>query len=109
MSGSYEDAIKDCAKINKDVCIWSMFALSSVIQRKIVSLYPNVFPTISDAPNYGYEVGNTTLVPLSDELPEAEPLIILWTRVNSDGSEPWKPTHFVPLYPIQGGWWWVCG
>lgn len=99
MISEYNKAIEDCAT-GVEVCIWAMFAMASVLQRQIQSIYP----VMRDQENIvtGTEFANTTLKPISydEEGQHFEPLCILWTRQETDGPDPWKPTHFVPLIKL---------
>lgn len=96
LSPNYSDAIKDCAG-GVAVDIWAMCALPSVINREIKSIYP----IMEDELNFemATQLANTTFKPITDSNDDRDgtPLVILWTRVQTDGPAPWRPTHFVPL------------
>ena len=99
LSPDFDLAIDDCAR-GREVCIWAMFALASVLRQDIHSIYPIM--------GKGNDVilatmyANVTLKPLDNGITEEDSLSILWTRVETDGPSPWRPTHFVPLISKAG-------
>jgi len=100
LSPDYDEALRDCSRSSVPVCIWVIFALASVIRRQIVAIYPDVSSsTLLDSIENGLLFGNATLTPISDERSDCEPFSVMWTRVDSDGSSPWTPNHFVPIVP----------
>lgn len=100
LSPDYEMAVRCCAAPSSETCLWSLFALTSVLHRKIVSVYPIMDTADDDYFNARFHA-NTTLVPLSEDFNKA-PFHVMWTRVSSDGPTPWTPNHFVPLVEKSG-------
>ena len=78
----YDEAILDCAKDGGYSCIWTICALSSVLGRPIVSVYP----CVNGSDDIAYVSLNCTLQPRIHDYNDLEPLRIMWTRVQAGDS-----------------------
>jgi len=100
-SSIYDDAIVDCCEKNGFSNLWTMFALSSVLRRYIVSMYPYM----NGDTDYFAMVCNRTLKPVLGEhtLVGQEPLYIMWSRTipPPQTATVWVPNHFVALYESE--------
>ncbi|CAF3790735.1 unnamed protein product [Rotaria sp. Silwood1] len=73
--------------------VLTLAALSSVLLRPIMSIYPHV----NDSDQY-FEILNTTFVPRTAGLvSDDEPLRIMWSGPNPEVDRIWRGNHFVPL------------
>ena len=74
--------------------VLTLAALSSVLLRPIVSIYPH----INDDDQY-FEILNTTFVPRTTDLvsEKDEPLRIMWSGPKPETDRDWRANHFVPL------------
>lgn len=96
LSPSYDLALRYCSRESGYTCMWVLFALSSVLRRKIVSIYP-----VINNDDMAAKLVNVTLSPLTDLLVDV-PLYIMWTRHGTVEPTHWTPNHFVPLFPQPG-------
>ena len=96
---SLETACKDCAKDGAYSSIFTMMALSSVLQREIRSVYPAMNGVLDKCVG----ILNTTLCPrIANKKRSVESIYLMWTRAEGkleSGNEfrTWVPNHFVPL------------
>ncbi|KAH3862708.1 hypothetical protein DPMN_025682 [Dreissena polymorpha] len=73
--------------------IWQIFALSSVLNAPIRSVYPE-----KGNPNVRQDL-NRLILPRTDM--KYDVIYILWTNTRDDITESnWSPNHFVPLLPF---------
>ena len=73
--------------------IWELFAISSVMGCKLLSVYPNLGPPVS----------HLTLhrLILPRELRHANSICgIMWTSMRTQVEKNWVPNHFVPFLPV---------
>ena len=93
----YDKSVIDCAKNGNYSSIWTMLFLSTVVSRRIFSVYPAVNGT-DDVP---FKILNVTLEPRIHKVHALEAAKIMWTRVNppvlSGSLQKWSPNHFVPI------------
>jgi hypothetical protein len=91
----YETEVLKLSKIKSFMGIWEICALSTVLQRPVFSVYPQLgYPCV--------RVDLHRLVlprPLSSTCgPSKEPLMIMWTSNRHDMTKSnWLPNHFVPV------------
>jgi hypothetical protein len=97
MSGC-NDSINDC-QWNGPSSIWTMLAMSSVLQRRIVSIYPS----LNGSDDAYVNIANVILHPLTAERPGLLPLFLMWSRQSNNGGTIWLPNHFVPVLWSAGG------
>jgi len=97
LSPDFDIALRECSVNGGYSCIWTMYALTTVLRRNIESVYP----TINGQSDLAAKIANTILIPLSKEdlVISLEPIFIMWTRAAPmlDSTIPWTPNHFVPL------------
>ena len=86
----YDESIIDCAQDGGYSSIWTICALSSVLRRDIVCIYPPV--NGNDIP---CTILDTTVHPRPARVSDLDPMKLMWTRVQD--CIPWSPNHFVPL------------
>jgi len=96
LSPNFDAALRCCSEVSGYTCMWALFALSSVVRRKIVSIYPMMNDDDTAA-----QIGNITLSPLVEVLVDVL-FYVMWTRQGSSGSAHWTPNHFVPLFRHPG-------
>ena len=94
LSSTYSDAVDDCASPNGYSSLWTLMALATVTERRIVSVYPFVNGS-SDA--YA-TLANQEFTPLSHERHDGY-LHVMWTRSSPNPGTNWVANHCVPLYP----------
>jgi hypothetical protein len=96
LSSTYDQAVADCLMHNGYSCIWTLLALSSVLRRRIVSMYPYIN---GDNDEFA-KLANTTIDPVEGQyhLIGHEPLHIMWTRTGQNIGQIWIPNHFVALF-----------
>ena len=74
---NYDESVIDCAKVSGYSSIWTMWALSFVLERDIISLYPAANGS-GDLANQNL---NVTFTPRLKDV-ENEVMYIMWSRVN---------------------------
>lgn len=95
-TADYDEAVLDCARIGSYSCVWTLCALSTVLKRDIISLYP----AINGEEDAAVGILTCDLHPRTREYVDSEPIRILWTRTQPVASGMfWTPNHFVPLTP----------
>jgi hypothetical protein len=70
-----------------------MAALSTVLQRRIISVYP----WVNGQSDVYADVANVMLTPISERT-GLSPLMIMWTRDAPNVGNVWLANHFVPLF-----------
>ena len=98
VSPDLEEACRMCALDRKYSSIFTMQALSSVIGREIVSVYPAINGLLDKC----LSILNTVLLPrISTSRRCGSRIFLLWTRMAGPIPQPrgrtWIPDHFVPL------------
>ncbi|CAB4015459.1 Hypothetical predicted protein [Paramuricea clavata] len=98
MSPDLEEACRMCAVDRKYSSIFTMQALSSVIGREIVSVYPAINGLLDKC----LSILNIVLLPrISTSRRCGSRIFLLWTRMAGPIPQPrgrtWIPDHFVPL------------
>ena len=88
-----EETVKICKRAEY-MGIWQLFALSSVLQKKISSVYPNI------GQSSVMQVLNRNILPRQGDESE-QSVRVMWTSTRTD-MEPqnWIPNHFVPILPL---------
>ena len=86
----YQQEVMNVTKPKVYLGIWQIFALSSVLGRPLLSVYPE-----RGNPNVRSDL-NRTIIPREEKY--SEPAAIMWTSTRDDMVERnWIPNHFVPL------------
>ena len=76
--------------------IWQMFALASVLELPLYSVYP-----MKGNLNVRKDM-NRLIIPRQTQNSDGNPVYILWTNTRGDITlEHWVPNHFVPLLPFN--------
>jgi hypothetical protein len=95
---SYDQTIHKIAIDGGEASVWAVCAVASVIQRRIVCVYPSTVNG-AGADDILAERLNTTLRPRENYDDLLEPIYIMWSRVGPvKAGEKWLPNHFVPLF-----------
>lgn len=101
-TADFDESLLDCVKEGGYSSIWTICALSTVIKRKIISVYPD----INGNHDIVYTILNVMISPITTlRIDALDSLKIMWTRaqppINSGPSQLWTPNHFVPLIQEQ--------
>src|SRR5271155_3534756 len=97
---SYDAAIRSCAQPTGYSSMWTMLALSGVLQHRLVSFYPYIN---GFADEYA-KLANLYLQPVRPpgtrlDLADYNSLYFLWTSTHQNlGNGSWIANHIVPLY-----------
>ncbi len=95
VSPSFETALRDTASKSGFSSAWTVQAASTVIKKKIRS----IFPPVNGQVDATAQILNTTVSPIN--LPDCTSEVkIMWTRLGPSSGNVWTPNHFVPLVPI---------
>ena len=88
---NYDESVIDCAKESGYSSIWTMWALSFVLERDIISLYP----AANGSGDLAYQNLNVTLTPRLKDV-ENEAMYIMWSRVKPPArQEQWTPSYSI--------------
>lgn len=99
ISRLYSEEVKDVLTPSTSVGLWQLFAMSSVLQRPVLS----VFPQQMGNPEHRRLLNRKILPRTSnghDTMPP--PIAVLWSSTRQDMvSDHWVPNHFSLLVPIS--------
>jgi len=90
---TFDESVADCTRSSEPSSIWTMAALSTVLQRPIISVYP----WVNGQSDVYADVANVMLTPISERT-GLSPLMIMWTRNAPNVGNVWLANHFVPLF-----------
>lgn len=94
LCGSYESALKACARPRQYACVWTILALSNIINVPMEILYPCV-NGCKDLAFLKLNFKTSPEDPISDI-----PIKIMWTSTfTPKPNKTWTPNHFVPVVP----------
>ena len=86
----FEEDVKGATKSGKDMGIWHLHALSSILGVRVKSVYPGLGPICKDLHR----------LLLTRNLCFDNTIHVMWTSVsNTNQSTWWQPNYFVPLLP----------
>lgn len=100
ISPSYDHAVQCCSSVSGYSCIWTIAALSTVLQRRIVLIYPD----INGVEDQAQFICSRVVQPKRCEnLPgtQQQDLYIMWTCDVMMSGTTWEPNHFVPVVEMQ--------
>jgi len=90
----YHREINQILKMNKYMGVWQLFAMSSVLQMRIQSMYPQLGTAAINRDL------NRMILPRQQETNEIG--YILWSSTRADMKEEyWNPNHFVVFLPLS--------
>ena len=91
----YEREVMKIRKRSTYMGIWQIFALSSVLQQKVFSIYPKLG-------NVNVRKDLHKIIHPRVNVCENRILYVMWTSTRSDMTRGhWLPNHFVPVLPID--------
>ncbi|XP_018672093.2 uncharacterized protein LOC108950575 [Ciona intestinalis] len=96
VSPEYDISCIDCATPYRWSSAWTILALTKVIQRPILSVYPvcnGVHDKVPQILSRLFSCGGNYS---TDAI-----IIIMWTRIGEHNGKTWLPNHFVPLIKQQ--------
>ena len=91
VSPDYWDSCRDCFKNGGFSSAWTILALSQVIERRIISVYP----ACNGPDDMTKEILSCSISARSFSYDD--PIYIMWTRMGPTSQKCWTPNHFVPL------------
>lgn len=91
----YDQEIVNICIVNEFMGIWQLFGLASVLERPLLSVYPNLGNT-----NVQKDL-NRLILPRNEETSSKPKMNIMWSSTRTDMAfHHWVPNHFVPLLPL---------
>lgn len=97
VSPDYSKAMKDCAMDWAYSSAWTISTAATVLNTKIVSIYPPVNGLLDNTISILYR----TFVPAREDK-SRRPIYIRWTSASRPTpSKIWSPNHFVPLLLVK--------
>ena len=96
LSPTYDTALKECARPRQYSCVWTILALSNIINVPMEILYPCVNGT-QDLAFQKFNLKTSPEDPISDTA-----IKIMWTStMPPKPNKQWTPNHFVPVVPSK--------
>lgn len=94
LAPTYDLAVIECAHIGRYSCVWTILALSNVINTNMDVLYP----CVNGTKDLAFLKLNMELRP-NDPVCE-RPIKIMWSNTSPPmENKTWTPNHFVPIVP----------
>ncbi|XP_071122434.1 uncharacterized protein [Mytilus edulis] len=91
----FRKEVLDITKINSFMGIWQLFAIASVLNSRVISVYPQL-----GSPVVRKDL-NRLIMPRN--INHEDTIKIMWSSTRQDLTmQHWIPNHFVPLLPLLG-------